>query len=31
LVANEMIMLGPRPRNRSAEHEPRELVDESPF
>jgi single-strand DNA-binding protein len=31
LVANEMIMLGPRPRSRSSEHGPRELVDESPF
>jgi single-strand DNA-binding protein len=31
LVANEMIMLGPRPRHRFSEHEPRELVDESPF
>jgi single-strand DNA-binding protein len=31
LVANEMIMLGPRPKNRYSEHEPRELVDESPF
>jgi single-strand DNA-binding protein len=31
LVASEMIMLGPRPRNRFAEHEPVELEDEPPF
>ena len=31
LVANEMIMLGPRPRNRFAEHDPGQLVDESAF
>jgi single-strand DNA-binding protein len=28
LVANEMIMLGPRPRNRSSGHDPEELEDE---
>jgi single-strand DNA-binding protein len=31
LVANEMIMLGPRPKNRSAEHEPIEFRDEPSF
>jgi single-strand DNA-binding protein len=31
LVANEMIMLGPRPRNRFAEHEPAEYHDDPPF
>ncbi len=31
LVANEMIMLGPRPRNRFAEHDPGERADESPY
>jgi single-strand DNA-binding protein len=31
LVANEMIMLGPRPRNRFAEHDPGQPVDESPY
>lgn len=31
VVANEMIMLGPRPRNRFVEHDPGKLEDESPF
>ncbi len=31
LVASEMIMLGPRPKNRFAEHEPNAYEDESPF
>ena len=31
LVANEMIMLGPRPKNRSAEHEPSEFRHEPTF
>lgn len=31
LVANEMIMLGPRPKNRFAEHDPGEFKDEPPF
>jgi single-strand DNA-binding protein len=31
LVANEMIMLGPRPKNRFAEHDPGGYEDEPPF
>ena len=31
LVANEMIMLGPRPRNRGAEFDPGQMQDESPL
>ena len=31
LVANEMIMLGPLPKNRFAEHGPRAFEDEPPF
>jgi single-strand DNA-binding protein len=31
LVASEMIMLGPRPKNRFAEHEPETYEDEPPF
>jgi len=31
LVANEMIMLGPRPRNRGAELDPGQMQDESPL
>jgi single-strand DNA-binding protein len=31
LIANEMIMLGPRPKSRSAEREPDEFKEEPPF
>jgi len=31
LVASEMIMLGPRPKNRLTEHDPSTYEDESPF
>ena len=31
VIANEMIMLGPRPRNRFGEHDPGKLENESPF
>jgi single-strand DNA-binding protein len=31
LVANEMIMLGPRPKSRPDDHEPGEFKDEPPF